>query len=285
MLHEFVFSFAKLVATTVSGTAKFLLANVEGLAGDGGVQEETYGQIGVVVRPRYPTSTGYAEVLCSKGGDNLYVIGGRDARTHARFPAPKDGDVALVHDGGAFLSLSDNGDTVPVPSLPPGEDASSAPLAGTSKSTVITMLAPQVDGSGAVSKSHALILDASSEGQSASLIHMLGMALLMTKEKNVILKNADGSQWIQLSDSAILLNGTTQLLGGVVVGNAPMAQPVALAPDLIAWAGQVNAALAALKVALATAGSGGNAAVNPGIPVVGALAPTVAATTLKASAM
>jgi transposase InsO family protein len=46
----------------VSATAQFLLSNVEGFAGDGGVQEETYGQIGIVARPRYPTSTGPAWV-------------------------------------------------------------------------------------------------------------------------------------------------------------------------------------------------------------------------------
>lgn len=250
---DFIFGWGRVLASSVSTTAKLVLVNIAGL-GDGlteaelqaqgqdtskaakvteaSTEETLFGAYGLVSRPRSPTALGTTEALCIRTPDGLQPIACRDIRHHKRYPAPGEGDVVLVHDGGGFVALADNAD-------------------GAGKGTTLTVLAPKLAAvDGAVDKSHALVLDTSTATNAVALIHMDGMAVTMSKDGNLTIKNKDGSQFINLSDAEILINGVVKLLGGVVAGNAVLAQPVALYPAEAAFATALAAYLALVNAQL-----------------------------------
>lgn len=262
-LFDMVLAWGRVLATQVSATTKAVLVDVAGPGGgrtdvellalgmkpagntcERATGEVLYGQLGVIARPRPPNREGIAEVLTVRTSDGLTPIAARDTRTSARYPAPKDGDVAVVHDAGGFVSFTDNGDKVAMPPPDPPPDPAVVKRVGLPKGTTVALYAPKLTDLGAVDRAHALALDTSESNESVSLVHALGMALLMTKEKVVILKNAAGDAYIQIDDDGVTINGNTKLNGGVVFGDAPTAVPVLVASAAQAlWLTQVTTAL------------------------------------------
>lgn len=233
-LFDMLFARGRVMASRVAAGARAVLVNVTGVAqgmdpttGEGSTGEALFGQIGIVARPRAPSADGHAEVISARTGDGLQPIAGRDLRLNSRVN-PADGEIDLVSYGGGFLSLADNAD---------------------GKGTTAVLFAPALKTDGTVDKAHAVTLDTSAANLSLSLVHALGMALLLTKEKSVILKNAAGDAYLQIDDSGITLNGNVKLNGGIVAGSIVSAQPLLQSVDMMAWVAQANGVFAALAAA------------------------------------
>lgn len=260
MLFDFAFGWARIVASSLGDKARDVLIDLAGIGDADGEpfeqskQESLFGALGVVARPKAPDATGTAEVITARTSDGLQPLAARDLRLNAKVN-PKEGEVTVVQYGGGFVSLADASD---------------------SKGTQIVIYAPSLKDDGSVDKAHAVVLDPASANQSISLVHALGMALLMTADKDVIIKNAAGDAYLQVGDGGITLNGNVTMNGGVVCGSPAGAQPFALAPPLVTWATGVNAALTAIAALLNAPGpvSGAPGAVHPTPP----LAPAVVAT-------
>ncbi|HZL93542.1 MAG TPA: hypothetical protein VFB99_07860, partial [Vicinamibacterales bacterium] len=204
-------------------------------------RQPLYGQVGFYCRPDPADTTGYAEYLGLDTEDGKLPIAGRDLRLNSKVN-PKDGEVGAVQYGGGFISLAHNADA-----------------AGTT--TVI--YAPKLSG-GSVEKAHAITLDTSTSNLSVSIVHANGMAVLLTQQDKLVLRNKDGTQLITLDTSELVISGVIKLFGGVVAGDTSTAQPVALYGTLAAfvaalyqagvpptgYAQAVNNALTALLVPL-----------------------------------
>jgi hypothetical protein len=264
LLFDFAFCWARIVASALGDKARDVLVDLAGI-GDAddepleeSKQESLFGALGVVARPKAPDATGTAEVITARTADGLQPLAARDLRLNARVN-PKEGEVTVVQYGGGFISLADASD---------------------GNGTQVVIYAPALKSDGTVDKAHAMVFDPEASNQSVSLVHALGMALLMTADKDVIIKNAAGDAYIQVGDDGVTLNGNVTLNGGVVCGDTVAAQPVALAPPIVAWAASVNATLTAIAALLNAPGMvmGAAGAVPPAAP----LAPIVVAT--KASA-
>mgnify|MGYP006921335867 CR=1 FL=1 len=285
-----IFAYARVVSTTV-GKSQTVLANLLGFGADDeegtsasatSSAERFTGEAfatcaGVVCRPRAQVPkrqatgrnpAGVCEVITARRGDGAQCLASRDLRLNARVN-PEVGDVALVGYAGGQVVIRDVTD-----------------LSGSQ----LLMLAPRLKSDGTIDKSHAVILDPSAAGESVSIVHMNGCALLMTKAGHVILKNADGSQFIDIGPSELLVNGVLKLLAGVVAGNPETAQTVALAQpviDFITKAGPMLATLAGAVNGLAPATIPPSDIVQLGLATAPYAAPgalTVQAATLKASA-
>jgi hypothetical protein len=163
----------------------------------------------------------------------LQPLAARDLRLNARVN-PKEGEVTVVQYGGGFISLADASD---------------------GNGTQVVIYAPALKSDGTVDKAHAMVFDPEASNQSVSLVHALGMALLMTADKDVIIKNAAGDAYLQVGDDGVTLNGNVTLNGGVVCGDTVAAQPVALAPPIVTWAASVNATLTAIAALLNAPGA------------------------------
>lgn len=139
------------------------------------------------------------------------------------------------------------------------------------------------------SKTATITYDLTTPGaESMQLIHGDGMAITMTAggKNSVIIKNKAGNAYVEINDDGIVLNGNSKINGGAVLGDPVSALPVAIAAPLEAWAAQVTTALTAIAAAMKVSAGGTAAAaikVEPGIPAVTALPPTVAATKTSAS--
>lgn len=199
-LAEFITTQGRIVTTTVDPQLRAvkvaLTGSEDGLDGGGESSEAEvlYGNLGMVARPRNAVRStvatdhnpeGYAEFLGINLGDQVQPIATYDARLSARFPNPKEGEIAMVGYAGGFLSLADTSD-----------------LTGTR----IMMYAPHMDGSGDVDKAHVFMMDP--EGESVLLAHADGMAVTMY-QNTTTLKNADGSNWIALDASYVRTNASS----------------------------------------------------------------------------
>jgi hypothetical protein len=117
-------------------------------------------------------------------------------------------------------------------------------------------------------------------------VHAEGHGLLLTREKNAIVKNAAGDVYVQCSDSALTLNGNIQVVGGMVVApGTPNPQPVMLATDNLAWIGQVNAWITQAQAAFAAIAAASGSPTNPTVtaPTLTPSAAPIASTKLSAA--
>lgn len=273
MLFDFIATPYRLIAANIKGAKRAILANLAGIgdgldetSGETVAQQPLYGQIGFYCRPDPPSDAGYAEIIALKRSDGCAIVSGRDLRLNTKVN-PSEGECGVVQYGGGFISLAHN-----------------ANAAGTT--TVI--YAPKVV-SGSVEKAHAISLDTSTANLSVSIVHANGMAVLLTQDDKLVLRNVDGTQLLTLSTSEIVMSGVIKLFGGVVAGDATTAVPVALAPTLIDFVTDGGLVLGKLAAAVNILAPG---TISPTeltdladaiAPYTALGAPTVQSQTLKAS--
>lgn len=267
-MFDSVFSRVKLAASSLSATAKNVLVNVRGMltdpddptAQEGSDNETLWGVIGVVSRPRATDAGGSAEAIASRTDDGFAPVASRDLRLNKRVN-PKDGEVDVVHYDGGFISLASSSD-------------------GDGKGTQIVIYSPTLDGGGAIAKAHTIALDPSGDG-SVVVVHSAGMAITMAggAKNSVVIKNKDGSSFIELNDDGInIVSPKVTIYGPVNVGGVAAAG-VALATPTLAWATAVNTTLTAIAALLNVTGPVAGA---PGtVPVTPPLPPTVMSTALN----
>lgn len=214
--------------SNVSGPLHAVTMGGNGTADETAQDEDAFGAPGIVFRPRPPSkidgSDGQkyevgAETIAARMGDRVTPLTWRDLRFNQVFPAPKPGTVALVGYGGGFLSFDDTA----------------------AKESLTTLYVPYANGS----KAHAIILDP--EQESIGVIHGDGMAITLGDEQ-MVLKNASGNAYIQLSSSGITLNGNVKIVGGLDIGGSG-GQPFVNVTLLTAWWAAFQAAVSGLESA------------------------------------
>jgi hypothetical protein len=243
MLSDYLISFGRIVSSTVKGASRAVLANVADVAAsladdtngsaEGSIEVPIHGTLGIIARPDAPNAKGYAETVGIRTEDDITIIAARDLRLN-KVVNPKVGEVALVQYGGGFLSLAHNQDN---------------------KGTTATLYAPFATSGEPPTNAHVLTLDTTHGNNSVSIVHSNGMAILMTGDAEepsngkVIIKNDSGSVYVEINHNGIVLNGNVSINGGIVGGSIASAKPLMLAPELLLWIGQVNAALSAINLA------------------------------------
>ena len=188
-------------AVTVGGEA-----TVEGEVPQG---EDAFGAPGIVFRPRPPeTVTGAdgqqyrvgAEAIGGRMSDRLTPFTWRDLRLNLAFPAPKEGTIALVGYGGAFLTFDDT---------PAGD-------------SIATLYVPYEKVNGVATKCHTIILDPAQE--SIGIVHGEGCAIALDSSKKITLR-ADGDTSVvvgpgicQITAASIVLKGNVTVGGNAAAG-------------------------------------------------------------------
>jgi hypothetical protein len=208
-------------------------------------------------------------------------------KAHALILDPAQPAVALVHMDGMALTMAS--DAVVLKNK--AGDASvllddgGAKLVGSTlflNGSTITIYAP--NGAGlAATKAHVL----SMEGDGAvSLVHSSGASVLLT-DKGATVRSDTGEAVINASGKNVTIktSGQLTLQGNVMLGGAG-GEPVMKATQLMAWVGQVTAAINALNTLLVTTGlpvvggGGGTAKAAAGVTVPAAVpTPSTSVTT------
>lgn len=224
---DFVIAFVKAVSSSVSGPNSAVLVNVAGSGGyndasddevgEGAVEQEAFGTLGLVFRPRRPDGDLHAEAIATRNGDGLIPFAWRDLRLNKVYSAPKEGSIALVGYGGGFHSIEDT-------------EADS----GDRKASTHVIYAPYEYAGDAPKKAHVITLSAEPGNESIAMVHGDGPAVMLTKDGAVI-KNAAGDAFIELNAAGITLSGNVTVTGFMVVGAAVpgadlAAKPVMLSP-------------------------------------------------------
>lgn len=171
---------------------------------------DAFGAPGIVFRPRPPSDvTGTdgqsrkvsAEAIAVRSGGELIPFTWRDLRFNKVYPAPKDGTIALVGYGGAFLSFDDTDEL----------------------ESLTTLYVPYAGGT----KCHCIVLDPKQE--SVAIVQGDGLALGMTKDGGIVAR-ADGSTtWTLKPGLFQVIASKIVLQGNVVAGANPAgAVPAAL---------------------------------------------------------
>lgn len=257
-MFENVFAFAKIIASSIASTTSATLYNVTGVGGfsgkvdddDAGEQatgQENFQSLGVIARPRAPSLLGdalaWAEALAARTSDGLVSLAYRDLRLHKRFPNPKEGTIAMVGYGGAFLSFDDT-------------DGNS----GDEKASKATLYVPYQWSGGTPAKAFLIAVDPTTGNETIVMLHGEGHGVILDKAKNVIMKNAAGDAYFQTGTSGNVINGNTVINGGATIGSPAGALPAAKATPIQTYLTALEALLATLAANLdAVAGGGANA--------------------------
>jgi hypothetical protein len=231
---DFVVRFSRVISSSLAAENQALQYNVEGLigfdvtgenlvfepeSGEATEAAEVFGQLGVVARPLPPESAGgvdeHLEVVCIRTTDALIPIAHRDVRLKMQGgAAPGQGVVALLGYGGGFHSLS------------PVADGTDLDGGG----TIHVIYCPfDFDSDGVAQKAHSITMDPTPGNESMSLVHADGMAVLMFDDK-LTLRSNDGSGYIELSGSDVVINGNVSIVGALKIGDIGLGPlfPVAL---------------------------------------------------------
>lgn len=176
-------------------------------------------------------------------GGTPFAIATTDPRTIAKLPKPKNGGTILFGDTGKgqlpYLSFA--GDT--------GSSTQYIPYA--------------FDGSGQPTKAMAISIDVDQAGQERiQIVHGDGANISFLADKSVNLVAADKGASITVANGGkVTVNGNTTVQGAVLMGNPSIAQPLAMAPELLAYLEQLEIDIAA---AISAVGPSGSAAGPPG---------------------
>jgi hypothetical protein len=198
---DWVFSLARVVATSLKGTKKVLVANVEGIEGETSNEQIAYGALGVITRPLPPDENGAAEAICVRTEDGLLPVGWRDPRLSAQTNG-KLGEAILTGYYGGFVSLKPN---------------------ATNDGCDFTAYAPKADGS----KASAISIDTTTANSNVTIMHDSGVMIQLAGSK-VVIANRLGNAYIEINDTGIVINGNVQVNGSMVVGDIATALSVML---------------------------------------------------------
>jgi hypothetical protein len=245
---DWVFSLARIAATSLEGAKRVLLANVEGIEGETANRQIVYSALGWFGRPLDPDANGAADALCARVEDGLIPFAMRDPRLSVKTNGKK-GELGIAHYDGGFVSLKRNVDN---------------------DGTDITLYAPKADGS----KASVISIDTSDANSNITIMHDTGVSVQLADGK-ILLTNADGDVFIEVNGSQVVINGNVKVNGAMVVGSPALGSPVALALPITSW-GTAMDIFAAAVVAKLT---------NPANPIPVAPLPlgVVASTSLSAS--
>lgn len=267
-----VFAFARVKASSLIGSAKAVLVNLEratGLDAEVSPEARSFGPLGVYGRPEPPTASasgnlaaGECEVLCARSMDGFEPIVYRDLRITRRMN-PQVGEVGMSQYGGGFISLQ--------------WDAART-------GTTVSISAPHLSGD-AVDEAHFLSMDPSDGENSVTLAHRSGQGLFMTSDGAVKLMSPDGKSWIVVSNEGVTVAADKGMAfaGGIVAGNTSIAREAALHQEVLDVALAVLAAITPLSTLPLTAGAVTPALIATLTARIAALGTTGKATTLKAS--
>jgi hypothetical protein len=210
---DFVAQFAKVVKGSVSDNTGAMLYSIAGigplttidegddLAGEVDEDQGVFSALGYLARPLPPETIGnqdfHAEVLCLRTVDGLVPISMRDTRIKLPGGAPNEGAIAFAGYGGGFHVLdpvdSGEGGTIHVIYCPyefsDPKDPSTA------------------------AKAHSIMIDPTSGNESIMIVHGNGVGITM-KDDSLVLKNAAGDVYCELTDTELILNGNIKVLGG-----------------------------------------------------------------------
>ena len=215
---------------------------------------------GFISRPRDPDADKSGKplpgkacsVLIGKSGDETHLFLASDPRFIPNIPQLKKGGAAMYSAPGSFRVLD-------------GDDGTE------------TFYCPVPGGS-------AHIITSGLDGNQKPFIgieHSSGLAITML-EGSLVLKNADGSVYIEVNGSQIVLNGNVVLNGGATIGDPVGAQPAAIAPALLAYLQALEANITAAFVAVlqgpVATGQGGATAFQAGTAARATLMSAIAAT-------
>lgn len=201
---DWVFSLARVVATSLEGAKRVLLANVEGIEGETANKQIVYSALGWFGRPLPPDANGAADALCARVEDGLIPFAMRDPRLSVKTNA-KDGELGIAHYDGGFVSLKRN---------------------ATSDGTDVTIYAPKADGS----KASVISIDTTTANSNVTIMHDSGVSVQLAGSK-ILLMNRLGNAYIEVNDTGIVINGNVNVNGSMVVGDSslPSAQKVFVA--------------------------------------------------------
>lgn len=199
--------------------------NAVTMGGDGTVEgeeargEDSFGAPGIVFRPRPPSdvegSDGQtyrvgAEAMGARMGDRLTPFTWRDLRLNKVFPAPKEGTIALVGYGGAFLAFDDATDG--------------------SGNSVATLYVPYAKSGGVATKCHVICLDPAQNA--LGIVHGDGAAISLS-EDGITMRSPGGTSSFQLTDTDCAIGAQNiSLMGVVSIAKDPAS--LALAVPLLA---------------------------------------------------
>lgn len=194
-MFDDVFAFLKVVSSAVSDATRAVLLGSEGLGGED-IGQEMFSALGMIGRPKPPEGEAHTESIAARRGDGYAHIAYRDRRLQEKFPNPKEGEMAWVHYGGGFHSMSPgpNGETIHVLYVP-----------------------YDFDGQGGPQKAHSIQIDPVSG--LVSMTHGSGHTVALRDGEIMI--RADGSTFLSVKPGEVLVNSAKIMLkGNVYLGAA-----------------------------------------------------------------
>jgi len=243
----------RILATSITSTARAILANIGSLGnddtdeqGDVANDQPMFTAPGLYCRPlgrvKEEDATGLnpagvCEVVFIRSADEAYPVGFRDDRL-SRVPNPIPGEVGLAQYQGGFISLRPNADG----------DGTNFMLYGARK-----------DSSGEVVSASSISIETASATPQILMQHELGQTLVLNKDGGVVLANAANDAYVEVKPVGVTINGAEVVItGGVVMGNSDPAatQFVALHNLVEQIVGQLAGAI---LNATPTSGDGGAA--------------------------
>jgi hypothetical protein len=211
---DWVFSLARVVATSLEGAKRVLLANVEGIEGETANKQLVYSALGWFGRPLPPDANGAADALCARVEDGLIPFAMRDPRLSVKTNA-KNGELGIAHYDGGFISLKRN---------------------AASDGTDVTIYAPKADGS----KASVISIDTTDANSNITLMHDSGVSVQLADGK-VVIYNEAGDAYIEVNSGGVTINGNVKVNGGMTLGT-PAAGSLVLEEPFMLWAAEVATA-------------------------------------------
>lgn len=203
---------------------------------------ELHHPFGFASRPRDPEVDNDGQVLEGKAcnmwfateGNTMHAMLGFDPRFVTTFPKLEKGGSMMYCAPGSFVNM--DGDD--------GTHTTYVPVPG-DKAHIITT---GVDGN---------------KKPFIGIEHANGMAVTML-ENSLVIKNKDGSAYVEVNDSGVTINGNTVINGGATIGSPAGTTSAVMWEMLQVWATQLEAAIVsafgAVGVSVSAAGPAGAAA-------------------------
>lgn len=226
-LLDRILTTARIVTSSLGASNGSVLVNVRVSAegdteGQDGSTEEPLFAGPVLFRPLDETPDGAAETYVARIQDGLQPLTVRDLRLSKIRGAMNKGVVSLPGYGGASVSVD---------------------YQAASGTDTVTVYVPD---DSTPKKAHVAMLDK----DQLLFLHKAGHYIALLPDGTISLVSPNGQNFITVSNTGIAISGPIKNVTGQLSGNVAAAQPLMLAPALLAWVVEVNTALAALNLAV-----------------------------------